>query len=281
MAKKSKRRGPRRAPGRASKKARRAAKASTPSVPETAPEFPPPGIDLGIDPDVAERQMRVHDELTALEDALREIESVRPFDAGRAAEAAEALAAHPCSTHNLNPDETLWEAAQHRRNNGDYDIAISHVERAIDVGGRVGREPDPDCEIAELHLLAGRREQAGEIFADVRRRMPDDVWLYNSAGFTYQDVGDHETAIEWLDAGIDVAFETGDPEQLIVQLAEARTRSLTALGKPADPALDTRIDDFVANWNPPRRRRLTAAGIARDRPGPPACDMCGWPGDDH
>lgn len=72
-------------------------------------------------------------------------------------------------------------------------------------------QPLPECDIAELHLLAGRREECDRLYAEVRERTPLDVWLYNHAGTTYQVAGDHKEALHWLTEGLELAMRTGDP----------------------------------------------------------------------
>ncbi|MCU4186738.1 hypothetical protein K6U06_20405 [Acidiferrimicrobium sp. IK] len=91
------------------------------------------------------------------------------------------LLEHPCAHHQVSAYE-VWDDIHwlHRRA-GDYDAAIAAKREAILAGYR--SEPDPEADIAECHLLAGRRSEADALFADLRVRAPDDVWLYNSAGF--------------------------------------------------------------------------------------------------
>jgi hypothetical protein len=60
-------------------------------------------------------------------------------------------------------------------------------------------------------LAAGHTIWRDALFADLRVRTPDDVWLYNSAGFSYAGVSDHCESARWFREGIDVAVRTGDP----------------------------------------------------------------------
>jgi hypothetical protein len=39
---------------------------------------------------------------------------------------------------------------------------------------------------------------------------PDDVWLYNAAGLSYNEVGQDELAVAWLGEGIEFAMRLGD-----------------------------------------------------------------------
>jgi tetratricopeptide (TPR) repeat protein len=73
--------------------------------------------------------------------------------------------------------------------------------------------PHPRAEIAEILLDAGRRSEADTIYAELRVETPDDVWLYNSAGWAYSRAGDHQEALRWLDEGIELALRSGDGRQ--------------------------------------------------------------------
>lgn len=135
---------------------------------------------------------------------------------------------------------------------GRHDDAIAAQERAIELGG--GGRPDPRSDIAEFHLRAGRAGKAAEIWAELKERDPDDVWLYNAAGLSYSEVGDHELAVQWLSEGLELAIRTDDPEGIAAQLSDVRRRSLEALGRNRDD-LEGRVDDFLSRW---RERQRTA-----------------------
>jgi tetratricopeptide (TPR) repeat protein len=133
--------------------------------------------------------------------------------------------------------------------------------------------PDPEADIAECHLLAGRREEADRLFAELAERDVDDVWLYNAAGFSYAHAGDHPTAERWLRAGIDTAMRTGDPDGVVGQLHELLHDCLQTLGEPADEALERRIEEFTASWQPawtPARWPEAAARVKQ------RCGHCGY-----
>ena len=113
-----------------------------------------------------------------------------------------------------------------------YESAITAMEYAIEFGWH-GR-PDPRSDIAEFHLRAGREEQAARIWAELKARHPDDVWLCNAAGLSYSEVGEHELAVDWLAQGIELAMRDDDPVQIVAQLSGVRGRSLEALGRDPD-----------------------------------------------
>jgi tetratricopeptide (TPR) repeat protein len=137
-----------------------------------------------------------------------------------------------------------------------HDDAISLHERAIGLGWST--TPDARSDIAEFHLRAGREEQAAAIWAELKAADPDDVWLYNAAGLSYNEVGEHELAIAWLGEGIELAMRTDDPEGIVNQLSDVRRQSLSALGRDLDE-LEQRVDPFLEEWRSDeraRRRRL-------------------------
>jgi hypothetical protein len=125
------------------------------------------------------------------------------------------------------------------------------MQRALDVGWH--GEPDGRCRIAELLMRDGRVEQAAPIWRQVLADTPNDVWLYNNAGFEYAAIGDHDEALTWLTRGLQLAIDTRDPDQLVDQLAGLRAESLTALGHPADQ-LQAAAAAFLAD-PPPRPAR--------------------------
>lgn len=158
------------------------------------------------------------------------------------------LLAHPCAHHQVVAYE-IWDEIHHvHRRAGEYDAAIDAKKTAIEAGYR--SEPDAEADIAECHLLAGRRDEADRIFTELRARTPDDVWLYNAAGFSYAHARDHREAERWLRDGIAVAFRTGDPDQVVMQLLDLLDDSLRALGQPPDAELTREVEAFCEAWEP-------------------------------
>lgn len=211
-------------------------------------------------------------------------ESVRQIDAltrratasqaaGRWQDAVEqwrAVLAHPCARHQVADYEVLDEVHQVLRQAGQYDDAIAAKREAIAAGYR--SVPDPETDIAECLLAAGRRDAADRLFAELRERDPDDVWLYNAAACSYGDV-DGRVALRWSLEGIDVALATGDPDQVVMQLLECAEASWAALGEPVDRELVDRVERFCDEWTPPSSRRPWGDGPPlRDDP----CSHCGY-----
>jgi len=125
--------------------------------------------------------------------------------------------AHPCAHHQVAAYEVLDEIHQVWCQAGCYDDAIAAKREAIAAGYR--SVPDPEADIAECLLAAGRREEADALFATLRERDPEDVWLYNAAAYSYADL-DMPASLRWALDGIEVALVTGDPDQVVMQLLE-------------------------------------------------------------
>ena len=179
--------------------------------------------------------------------------------------------AHPCAHHQVVDHEVLEEVHQAWRQAGRYDEAIAAKREAIDAGYR--SVPDPEADIAECLLDAGRREEADALFATLRERDPEDVWLYNAAAYSYAGV-DRDVALTWALDGIEVALATGDPDQVVMQLLECAEAAWRARGVPVDEALVERVETFCENWTPPAtiHDRFGDAPPIEDRP----CGHCGY-----
>lgn len=159
-------------------------------------------------------------QIKELEDRARQARD----DGNREAELAayRELVAHPCANHQLDLAFIHDEIHQLLRSLRRYDEAIEAKRAAIAAGYR--SNPDPEADIAEILVAAGRRDEADALYAELRQRDPEDVWLYNSAAFAYEEVDDPE-ALRWLRDGIEMAIETGDPDQVIGQLLDLTKRA--------------------------------------------------------
>lgn len=179
--------------------------------------------------------------------------------------------AHPCAHHQVTSYEILDEIHQTWRRAGRYEDAIAAKREAIAAGYR--SVPDPEADIAECLLAAGRREEADALFTELRGRDPDDVWLYTSAAYRYADV-DASESLRWALDGIDVALATGDPDQVVMQLLELAEAAWTALDEPVDEELVEQVETFCENWTPPTlsRDRFGDAPPEEDRP----CGYCDY-----
>ncbi|MBV9168089.1 MAG: SEC-C domain-containing protein [Solirubrobacterales bacterium] len=155
-------------------------------------------------------------------------------------------------TGGLWMPECYADLARDYDRRGRHDDAIALHERAVEVGW--DSIPHPRSDIAEFHLRAGREEEAAAIWAELKALYPDDVWLYNAAGLSYNEVGEHELAVEWLGGGIEVAMGIDDPEGIISQLSDVRRHSLRALGRDLDE-LEERVDPFLEEWGSEERMR--------------------------
>jgi tetratricopeptide (TPR) repeat protein len=148
-------------------------------------------------------------------------------------------------TGDLHMPEYYADLARSYDRQGRHDDAIALHERAIEHGWST--IPDPRSDIAEFHLRAGRHDEAAAIWAELKASDPDDVWLYNAAGLSYNEVGEHELAIAWLGEGIELAMRIDDPEGIVSQLSDVRRHSLSTLGPDLDE-LERRVDPFLEAW---------------------------------
>jgi tetratricopeptide (TPR) repeat protein len=184
----------------------------------------------------------------------------------------EELAELP-DTGGLWMPECYADLAREYDRQGRHDDAISLHERAIELGWN--STPDARSDIAEFHLRAGRQDQAAAIWAELKASDPDDVWLYNAAGLSYNEVGQHDLAIQWLAEGIELGMRMDDPEGVVNQLSAVRRQSLGALGRGLD-GLEQRVDPFLDEWRSeeqasrPRLARLIESAnsvpVIRDTP---------------
>lgn len=171
-------------------------------------------------------------------------EAVKQGDLGQARAILDELADLP-DTGGLWMPECYADLARSYDRAGRHDEAIEAIERAIEHGWH--SIPDARSDIAEFHLRAGRAEEAAAIWAELKENDPDDVWLYNAAGLSYNEVGEHELAIAWLGEGIELAMRIDDPEGIIDQLSHVRRQSLRAVGRDLDD-LEQRVDPFLEKW---------------------------------
>lgn len=207
-------------------------------------------------------------EIRRLTQAAEEAERAGQID--DAIDAWRAVLDHPCAHHQVVDYEILDEIHQLHRRDGRYQEAIDAKRQAIAAGYR--SEPDAEADIAECLLLAGRREEADRLYAELRHRNPEDVWLNNSAAYVYGGIDDRE-ALRWSLDGIDLAIATGDHDQVIGQLVECAERSWAALGEPVDQAVLDRVDAFQRSWTrPPWKNRFPDLERRPERP----CSHCGW-----
>ncbi len=181
-----------------------------------------------------------------------------------------AVLAHPCAHHQVVDYEVMEELHQVLRQASRWDEAIAAKRAAIAAGYR--STPDPEADIAECLLSAGRRNEADALFAELRARDSEDVWLYNSAAFAYGGVDDRE-ALRWSLDGIETAMATGDPDQVVMQLLECAEAGWTVLGEPVDDELVERVRAFCEAWEPGLRdRRWDDLEPIEER----SCAYCGF-----
>jgi len=190
-------------------------------------------------------------------------------------EALRACIAHPCAYHELDLPELHRELGETLSRLTRYDESLEAWEAAIAAGDR--GLPHPRTNVAEVLLRAGRREEADNIFADLGRQCPDDIWLYNAAGYAYAWAGEDAAALPWLEQGIAMALADDDRDGILHQLDEARTRCRESLGL-RDDELTARVAAFV---RPDHRSGSSFSHSNTEmygeaHPNRSPCGHCGW-----
>jgi len=146
---------------------------------------------------------------------------------------------------------------------GRHDDAITAMECAIEHGWN-GR-PDGRSDIAEFHLRAGRAEQAAEIWAQLKAKDPDDVWLYKAAGLSYSKVGSHELAVAWLEEGIELAMRAVAPIHVDDYIAWCEQNGEDPEDAPAQYAAYRLADDQAIRWPPGRNEPCWCGSQRKDK----------------
>lgn len=210
-------------------------------------------------------------ELVSLDQALTAARN--PYDSDAMIAALRSAVAHPCAHHAYDLADLYSDLSEELLRKGDHDAALQAMETAIDAGYG-GCQPHQNARLAEIHLAAGRADEAARQFAEVKALCPHDVWLHNVAGMSYADTGDHRTAATWFADGLDVAYATGDPAGLVDQLNDLRTHSLKALGHGSDEITARAVRFLRGEERPPvtKRQWKPQRGERPQRP----CDHCGF-----
>jgi tetratricopeptide (TPR) repeat protein len=206
-------------------------------------------------------------------DALMDRAVAARHDDEARVDALRACVAHPCAYHELDLPELYRTLGETLSCLERYEESIEAWEAAIAAGERT--LPHPRTNVAEVLLRAERRDEADAIFADLHQLCPEDIWLYNSAGLSYGEAGEHAAALPWLEDGIAMALADGDTEGILYQLDAQRTRCRDALGLGQDE-----LSDEVAAFERPKNKpkygipKIELLGEAHPDRSP--CNHCGW-----
>jgi tetratricopeptide (TPR) repeat protein len=199
------------------------------------------------------------DAVDALVDQLHDALDTEPRNAAAIAAALEAMVAacrrDPRIDDELDLASCLDELSETYDELDRFDDALEAMQAAIAAG--YDSTPDPRCRLAELQLRAGRAEAARDLFSLVHTEFPADAWVCHNAGVEYAAAGDYPQALAWLSTGLEIALNTGDPDDLIGQLYAARRDALHALDRSDTDDLDARAAAFLAQ-HPDRPRRSGA-----------------------
>jgi tetratricopeptide (TPR) repeat protein len=208
-------------------------------------------------------------------DALMDAAVAARHDDEALVDALRACVNHPCAYHEMDLPELDHDLGEALARLNRYDESLEALESGIAAGER--GHPHPRTNVAEVLLQAGRRPEADVLIDALRQKCPEDIWLYNAAGFSYAEVGEHGAALPWLEEGIALALADGDAERILGQLNEQRHRSREALGL-GDDELTARVAAFVAPESPRvsgwGRRNFESFGEAHPDRSP--CSHCGW-----
>lgn len=181
---------------------------------------------------------------------------------------------HTPAQHILHADEVLDDLRQTLRHAGRFYEAITAKRQAIAAGYDSG--PDPEADIAEMLVEAGRLDQAAALFATLRDREPDDLWLYNSAAWAYGGV-DPPVSLRWALDGIDVALATGDPDRWCRSWSSSPMPHGPHSARRRMPRCWARVQAFVASWtSTPSWDPFTAEPPLDELDDEQTCDHCGY-----
>jgi tetratricopeptide (TPR) repeat protein len=185
---------------------------------------------------------------------------------------------HAEASDDLEPLPFLYEELANCYSRQDrHQEAITAMDKSIETGYR--GSPDGRALKAAFLLKAGRSDEADRLLHQVRKDTPEDIWLYNSAALAYQEVGDHERALEWSAQGLELALATGDKESIVSELLDVRIQNLQASGREPDD-VDARALEFMDS-RVEKLNRMTADLRSRLLSEDVAVAMAWFPRDDY
>jgi tetratricopeptide (TPR) repeat protein len=208
-------------------------------------------------------------------DALMDAAVAARHDDGARVGALRAPVTHAFADHETDLTEHYVELGGTLARLNRYHESLEAFEAAIAAGQR--GLPYPRTNVAGMLLQAGRRQEADAHPAELRDLCPEDIWLYDAAGLSYIEVGEHATAFPWWEVGMAMGMADDDDTGCILgQLNERRTRRRQALGL-ADDEMTAR----VAAFEPPEHHygagmAYQGQGMLREaQPDRSACSHCG------
>lgn len=75
--------------------------------------------------------------------------------------------------------------------------------------------------VGEFTCAPAARGEPAQSWARLKADDPDDVWLYNAAGPSDAEIGEHELAVAWPGDGIKRAIDNDDPDGIVAQLCDS------------------------------------------------------------
>lgn len=147
------------------------------------------------------------------------------------AEIMEQIVNHPEAEQRLDLAWVLADLAECYSELGRHDDAVMTARRSLQGNGRPNRHQRRV--LGTVFVRAGKVDEAETLYAAVLAEDPDQIWTYWEIGTDYQEAGDHQRAIQWLEAGLERAFSIGSgPAALLFQ---SLTKSQTALLPAVEP----------------------------------------------
>ncbi len=198
-----------------------------------------------------------------LEAIERELSAVRKRDDNHARVRLirQAIALPEAQPHR---GEYLDELAYANQQLGRFDDAVDAMRQAVAAGwdGELDDHPSAQALIADLLLRAGRGQEADDAWQLARHEDPNDLWVYQSAGSTYADVGLHAKALPWQTKGLELALARPEDGDMIWTLTNERAETLDVLGDPPDE-LQQRAEEIVDRQE--QQEQASIEAFYRDR----------------
>jgi tetratricopeptide (TPR) repeat protein len=142
--------------------------------------------------------------------------------------------------------ELLEALAEYFMTTDQPEEAFAAAARAVCMTETRAHEPEGlrcRCRVAEILLRFGLAEEAYAVYATVAQDAPGQTWVHEAAGTGYLDAGEHELALAWLSAGLEIALANGEAS-CVNRLMGLRRIAMGAFDLPAD-ALDAQAIELL------------------------------------
>ena len=179
------------------------------------------------------------DALLPVPELMATVEATPSGSDKRLAALTRLAAQPPCAAHD--PATEVWAEnsdLHQQRRNWDQAIAVAW-KQTMQLGYRSAPHPRrPDRRAARARRTPRRRRRP---LHPAPRPLPTRRVASEQRRLTYLAVADWATALWWIDTALELTMNDGDRTQLIEQLAEMRTRALSAVGRDDNDDLGRRV----------------------------------------